>query len=501
MGDLAKPKAQVEDGIRERLAELVDKFSQAGVARAGEVNESSVHHYVRGRRVPADFCVRVAEGLGVSLNWLLTGAGNAEAGEGALEADRASESMEQLVRILGALQQEAEGSLAGTPTVKRLERLNGLLRTWNDAQGKLRGALTPVTQRLVESLDDALARHNLIRASDIAPGLEYLRRFDLDGALLNRIDLGLSRFAFLDLDYEKSYALRKKILWRYLLDGGDDPRRVLEFAFTVVHSAYGIGRHAEALSIADAVLAATRVVPDGDVQRLRMRIVRSSCLVETGRIPEAVSELSDAIPRLPTELRDKYWGLHVRTLVLAGAMRIEPAFAVIESYEHRLDDTALFTMAMLQGDEGLLERALKFAEKTGAVHPDPGQPTNSMHVKCLLQAIRGEPEQAVKRWFDAVDNLKGQKNRAGFLRFYEVELLRAGGKPRTAQVRLRQFWKKLDEGKGAPPPGFFSLASVYRETLLLERKGSPLRSRARSWLRKKVREGYAFFRDWLDDAQ
>lgn len=487
----------INSGIASRITELVDRHSQAAVARACGVNESSVFHYQRGRRVPADFCVKLSEALGVNLNWLLTGTGAPEAGETRLQADAMGEGLERMVRILGALETEAEGALKQSPAAPRFERLNSMLKTWDETQQRLNDKLLPVADRLIKSMTDAMERNNLIRAADLRPGLEYLKRFDLPPEAINRIDLTLSRFAFLDLDYERDFQLRQKILWRYLVEGGSDPRRVLEYAFAVVHSAYGIGRYAEAVMMADGVLAATRMVPVGDSHHIRLRLVRASCLVELGRITEAVSEMSDAIPRLAPDVRDRFWGLHLRTQALAGALRVQDAFSIIEGYGYAQDDTALFTLAMLDCDEALLKRSLKFAERTGAIHPDPGQPTNALHVQCLLQAKAGDGKGAVKRWLAAVE--KG-RDRKLTLRCVEVELLHAAGDERAARARLRAYWKGWDEGE-AMPRGVFMQAAVFRETLHLEAADSPLHGRARAWLRRKSRQGYAYFRQWLRDSE
>jgi hypothetical protein len=374
-----------------------------------------------------------------------------------------------------------------------------MLKAWHETQQRVNASLLPVSERLVKSISDAMDRMNLTRAADLKPGLEYLKRFSLPPEAVRRIDLALSRFAFLDLDYEQDFELRQKILWRYLAAGGEDPRRMLEYAFAVVHSAYGIARYHQAVLIADGVLAATAAVPAGDPHRLRLRVVRASCLVETGRVQEAVAELSDAIPRLPQTLRDKSWGLYLRTLVLAGAMRVPDAFAVIEGYAYPQDDTALFTLAMLDGSEKLLGRALKFAEKTGAVHPDTSQPTNWLRVQCLQQAAAGDPAGAVKRWLAAADRVKPARQDREALRFHEVALLRVGGREKTARARLRDFWQQWDAGKVPMPAGLFSLAGVYRQTLLLEPASSPLHARAGVWVRRKLAQGYMYFQPWLGE--
>src|SRR5919109_2798387 len=131
-------------GIAARINELVARHSQAAVARAGGVNESSVFHYQRGRRIPADFCVSLAEGLGVNLNWLLTGTGAPEAGQAMLEANALGENMERMVRILGALETEAEGALQSSPTAARLKRLDDMLKAWDETQQRVNASLLPV---------------------------------------------------------------------------------------------------------------------------------------------------------------------------------------------------------------------------------------------------------------------------------------------------------------------------------------------------------------------
>ena len=489
----------INKGIGARITDLVNRHSQAAVARAGGVDESSVYHYQRGRRVPADFCVKLSDGLGVSTSWLLTGAGSPQASEAMLQTDAVGEGMERMVRILGALEAEAHGSLKGAADAPRLGRLNDMLKTWDEAQERLNATLLPVADRLLKSMTDAMDRLNVNRAADLRPGLEYLRRFALPADTINRMDLVLSRFAFMDMEYERDFEIRRRILWRYLAGGGDDPRRVLDYGFAVVHGAYGIGRYAEAVMIADGLLAATGFVPEGELHRLRVRMVRASCLVDIGRITEAVAELSDAVPRLPVELRDRSWGHYQRTLVLAGAMQVGAAFAVIENYASPQDDTALFTLAVLDGGEETLRRALKFAERTGALPPDPTQPTHALHVQCLLQAMQGKWREAVKRWLDAAANLKSRRELREVISFHEVALLRVGGQESKARARMRQFWKRWDAGESELPTALFHQANVYHEAILLEPDGSPLRSRANAWVRRKLRQGYQYFRPWLDD--
>lgn len=69
----AKSLKRNADSITLRLRSLTEEFSVNEVARRTETPESNVHRYIRGAKVPADFCGRLVQEFHVNPTWLLTG--------------------------------------------------------------------------------------------------------------------------------------------------------------------------------------------------------------------------------------------------------------------------------------------------------------------------------------------------------------------------------------------------------------------------------------------
>ena len=72
----ATPPPVANSTLQERLQFLLSSHSQADIARRTETQRMNVTRYLRGTRVPAEFCVALVEGMGVNPAWLLTGEGN-----------------------------------------------------------------------------------------------------------------------------------------------------------------------------------------------------------------------------------------------------------------------------------------------------------------------------------------------------------------------------------------------------------------------------------------
>ena len=83
--------------IRVRLREIIDGCSQADVARKTGTPQASISRYLRDRKIPAEFCARLATQVGVNPLWLLTGERSPHLADISAETRH---SGEQLVELL-----------------------------------------------------------------------------------------------------------------------------------------------------------------------------------------------------------------------------------------------------------------------------------------------------------------------------------------------------------------------------------------------------------------
>lgn len=493
--------AEFSESLARRLGELVEKFSQAEVARAGDMPESSVYHYLRGRRMPVEFCVRLCRGLGVNLNWFLTGAGKPDATEGALQAGRMAEDLDGLVRVMIALEREV-GQRAGRDlAVGRFRELSSILDQLQATRARVRDSIRPVTERLLEELKDALRKMNLTRAADIETALKYLVQFDLPEELRAEVEMGMAVVAQLEFRLEDSLRLREGRFWRYLASGERNPLRLQEMASQLIAALSSTGQNAEAVALADGMLAATRDATGDRAPHHRLRVMRAIALTEVGRVKEALAEMVDALPRLERQYQVEQLGKLQRALMLGGLLDVRDALSMAPGDWSPLRAFDLLRFAVWSEDAEVLSRSLARLQSYPQYFSDK-EPRLPLFARCLLDALEGKPRKALKDWRGAMEAT--EPRRLGVSQYLrEAELCNLSGDRRTAQRLLRRLIETVNEGGLKLHPSVMEQGELMRE---IERLNISLPKRGvaglhpESWQRRRVEEGYAFFRDWGVDS-
>ncbi|MBW7863066.1 MAG: helix-turn-helix domain-containing protein [Candidatus Hydrogenedens sp.] len=94
------------EGFSERLAELIGSEPVATFAKRCGVPESNIRTYLQGKRPRVDRLVLIADGAGVSLEWLATGRGD-KFGEAPVLGSLQGRG-NVLLKAIGGLEDEAE---------------------------------------------------------------------------------------------------------------------------------------------------------------------------------------------------------------------------------------------------------------------------------------------------------------------------------------------------------------------------------------------------------
>ena len=68
----SKEVIDFDNGIRERLRSLLERYPQAEIARRCNTTPSNVSRYLRDTKIPAELCAAAVGGLGVHLITALT---------------------------------------------------------------------------------------------------------------------------------------------------------------------------------------------------------------------------------------------------------------------------------------------------------------------------------------------------------------------------------------------------------------------------------------------
>ncbi|MCA8935452.1 MAG: hypothetical protein KDB68_04535 [Planctomycetes bacterium] len=243
-----------DQGIGERLRKVSATRSIAAIARDTETPFSSVHRYLSGGRVPAEFCAKVAQLYGVSGDWLLYGRGGmyVEARGRSDESAPAGDILE-LIDSMNALSRVRLGVLDGRHHATVLRELSDTLRRYEDLQADLNRRSASVLKDLAKGMESAMDANQVDRAYDLqASGVQVLRLCNDDDAT-RLFHNAKTRLAFNEGDWTSALESQQRLMRDSFVEGrfADGP------------SCYQLARTVLALSAANRVDDAQRLFEAG----------------------------------------------------------------------------------------------------------------------------------------------------------------------------------------------------------------------------------------------
>lgn len=123
--------------LQSRLNEFARAYSRAEIARKTETSVVNVSRYLKGTRVPAEFCMALVRQFGVNANWLLAGQGSLFVSDLATQHGQMAGDLLELVEAMSAVAKMRLGSIAGRDHMKLLRQLNDSLGTYERLREKL----------------------------------------------------------------------------------------------------------------------------------------------------------------------------------------------------------------------------------------------------------------------------------------------------------------------------------------------------------------------------
>lgn len=488
----------IEDDIRKRLAELVEQHSQTVIAKAGGVPSSSVHRYLRGRRIPVEFCANLCRALEINVMWLLYGAGSSVETEGVEQAGALADELGGLVASLVSIEREIGAVLPSDIAAGKFHRLHALLQQTATTRAKVQTAIEPVATRMLEAMYEALNKGHRIKTADLDRSLRYLLQLDLPEALRSNIELAISAFAYHERDYEESVQLRQAAMWRHLASPHRDFDTLLQLAMPVVSALNVVEEYQDALALSDALLAGISVFLGDDDRLLQLRISRTWTLYETGNVREALAEVSTIFPRLKTkEARDNAYVVHQQVEVLTGIVDIHDAIRIGEDRWERTRVLGLIRFALWSEDKSILKIILeKHRQIVGKI--DKHRATIGLYAECMLDALNGKTNKALSVWQEAIDGTPTRYRWVALNMVREAALHRITGSTKKARSILKKAVQGIEDGTFAPIRPVIRQGFFAREAHRLGIK-SPfgfLGGTVEEWRDRVVADGCNLFRDW-----
>ncbi|MCA8962254.1 MAG: hypothetical protein KDC38_17135, partial [Planctomycetes bacterium] len=320
-----------EERIRGRLAELVKDHTQAGIARVTAAPQSSVSRYLRERRIPAEFCAKLAAGLEVRPEWLLLGRGPRYVVDGSREGSL--DAVVDLARALDAVGNMTLLSVAGDKSREQLWKLRRSLDRVDELQQRLCDEYGPMFHALHREFIESFRRSDLDHAERTLETLSELVRL-LRSPTFETVYLHSRAFL---LDHrgrlDEALAVHRQVVRRVIGEPLSSGTR--NMAVNFLRLLFKTFRLAEASRIARALIALDEDQADIG-EHWELEIARAMCALEMGDVAGGTQGLAVAFPRIGAEAQ-RIWRVNqLVALFLQGGLPYAEVLSIAdrETREH-----------------------------------------------------------------------------------------------------------------------------------------------------------------------
>ena len=453
--------APPDTSICDRLKRVAATRSISALARDTDTPFSSVHRFINGGRVPAEFCAAVARSYGISGDWLLYGRGKmyVESRPQVREDAHAGDILE-LIDSMNALANVRLGVLDGRHHAAVLRELNQTLRRYENLQAELNKRSASVLKDLAFAMEQAMDATQIDRAYDLqASGLQVLRLCTDEEATRN-FHNAKTRLAFNEQDWDSALESQQRLMRDSFVEGQlvDDM------------SCYQLARTVLAMSAARRVEDAQRLFEAGMI------------LVQGGKVSQRhIAHLSWVGGRLynesmnarrSLELVPNWWdialaekqgwmSIALQAKLLGGEISVREAVDLVGTEKQALADPVECMIWNESRDEG--NHLLKAIGETKLTRVrDMG-----LVVDALKLLVRGSTRRG-RTLAQAWDHLERTYHKEGIapdrIAFYGAVIFARHGDKRRAEKHWKQMIHLAHDGQELTA---FFRAAAHRVTLRL----------------------------------
>ncbi len=316
-----------ETRLRARLNEVIRDSSQANVARRTGTPRASLSRYLKDRKIPADFCVRLVKRLGVNPGWLLSGEGAAYSAQMTASARTAALGILELTEALSATLRAQTAALATAPSARVLRELSARIDEVERLETRLVDVVRPVFDRLLIELDEAYYGGREAQATALLESLKQAARLARDAAMEDRLDEALAFRENQRGNFAGAMEIRSRCFHRSLLRRGGRPEDWCEQDSNYLGNLYHCFRLEEARRAARLLLALHAGSSDSPEHSL-IRYHAGYLDFELGRARRGWRLMAEAHPRAPAAQRQFLQGSYFQSQLLTGLFAMDDAVAL-----------------------------------------------------------------------------------------------------------------------------------------------------------------------------
>ncbi|MBK8208029.1 MAG: helix-turn-helix transcriptional regulator [Planctomycetes bacterium] len=376
--------------LRTRLQRLQERFQQIEIARRTGTPAPNVNRYLKAGRIPAEFCLALADAFDLSADWVMRGEGEPVTSDVRAETSAKAGELLDLVKAMNAVARMRLGAVVGDRQRKVVRELAETLETFDRLRERMNERSRPVISALLGDLEDALARFEMPRATSLRETAVELSRLCTDDAVLERLDRCQASTEYLTGHTEEALKFLRRVFARRIRDGVLESDASLSISLGFVMQLRETARMAETIRVSGAILS---LVPDALADHfsvLSVRVLHAGSLVEVGRLDEGLPILNKTCPKLPP---DSMLGtvMLLRGLTLAGVMGYRDAYGY--GANSRARSRFLVRLACFHEDAASLQHALDHLTGIGE-HVIPPEEFDAQVAHLLLRATQGRKSVA-----------------------------------------------------------------------------------------------------------
>lgn len=492
----------IEDGIRRRLRQLLDRYSQAELARRTGFSKASVSRCLNGTTISAAFCHAVVNEFGVNPSWLLVGEGVPYLSEVAENTGRFAADLLNVVNALNAVSQMRIGALGGKQHARTLRDLGDAMTRHDQLHRRLNKHSAPILRDVLAELRNVLDeihvdernmfdKSSLDGARSLSRTAEQLARFCDDPGLVSEQILLQGRLAILDAAPSTAAKLmRKAIALSFNRNEGwgeHEVAVVVQLVDVLVHTR----RYRDARRIGNAALNLASDEARTSVAVTRLRGLLAVMDVTSGNLKRGLATLTEIRTHLHGAPRLEVDANTMSALLWAGMIEMDAAVAFGE--DHMLKSVYLLSFATLLDREAELEQAIRCWDR------HPGLPSwVPSYAGLLLSAQRGEDDGLYDKCGELIAASPSPANFDSDPYYDEYQAAICGTQLYLVAGHMadaRKHYRRSQKVIAALPDGYFLTvlwqARHHRNALSLGTKAQ--KAEAREFFRRHIELGYRCF--------
>jgi hypothetical protein len=418
--------------LQSRLKQFAASHSRADIARKTGSSVMNVGRYLKGTRVPAEFCMAIVREFGVNANWLLAGEGGPYVSDLATQHGQMASNLLELVEAMSAVAKMRLGSIAGQDHMKLLRQLNDSLGTYERLRAKLNEQSRGILGDVLRELQGALTAMDMARAGALRKAAEQVARLCDDETLTGQLLAMQAHHSYLAGRMDESLRLLRKRFVQSIGEGHIENEEQALGALRLVIVLNDSGRPTEALRMGRAFLA----LAGPEAQRLpSVASIGAFCAnihCTSGDVREALALLGTWLPFQQGRARAVSQAEHTRVQLQAGLLTFGEALAApgLEQPKH----AHILSLACAVEDVAAIRACMRFFDSPQG--REVKERTLVPHFGHLLARAIERADRATLREAAAKGKELAAQPRLGLeWKIYETQLLRlVGERAKAAKV-------------------------------------------------------------------